>query len=139
MKTDFQFTIKLRVRYSETDKMGYCYYGNYAQYFEVGRVETLRSIGMSYKEMEDEGIMLPVSEYKVHYKAPAYYDDELQITTKISEVKGARIFFDYEVRNEQNEVISTAMTVLVFVNKATMTPIPAPDHFMEKIAKYELK
>ena len=79
---EFIHETKVRVRYGETDQMGYCYYGNYAQYFEVGRVEALRSLGCSYKALEDQGIMLPVSEYNVKYKRPAYYDDELTIQTK---------------------------------------------------------
>ena len=88
MKIDFNNSTTLRVRYSETDQMGYCYYGNYAQYFEVGRVEALRSIGMSYKSLEDRGIMLPVSDFQVTYKTPAKYDDQLTIQTKIIELKG---------------------------------------------------
>ena len=90
---DIQFIQKtsLRVRYGETDQMGYCYYGNYAQYFEVGRVEALRSFGMSYKDMENSGVMLPVSEFNVRYFAPAYYDDLLLITTKITALKGLMV------------------------------------------------
>ena len=83
----FNHTIQLRVRYGETDQMGYCYYGNYAQYFEVGRVETLRSLGLSYKQLENEGFMLPVSEFSVKYKSPAFYDDLLSIETTITETK----------------------------------------------------
>ena len=93
MQLSFTKTIELRVRYSETDQMGYCYYGNYAQYFEVGRVEALRSIGMSYKALEESGIMLPVSEFQVKYFAPAYYDDLLRIETQIIELRGSRLLF----------------------------------------------
>ena len=95
MLFNFSTSTKIRVRYGETDQMGYCYYGNYAQYFEVGRVEALREVGLSYKEMETQGIMLPVSEYNVKYLSPAFYDDELIITTKIEELKGCRLFFQY--------------------------------------------
>jgi acyl-CoA thioester hydrolase len=137
MKTSFSDRTKIRVRYGETDQMGYCYYGNYAQYFEVGRVEALRSLGMSYRALEEEGVMLPVSRFEVDYKRPALYDDELTVTTKISEVSGARIFFDYAVHNEKEELICTAKTTLVFVAKAHMRPISAPQHFIELIAKYE--
>ena len=84
MKTSFKHNSTLRVRYGETDQMGYCYYGNYAQYFEVGRVEALRSLGVSYKSLEARGIMLPVSHFEINYKAPALYDDALVITTHIS-------------------------------------------------------
>lgn len=138
MKIDFTHKTTLRVRYGETDQMGYCYYGNYAQYFEVGRVEALRSIGMSYKQMEDEGIMLPVSEFTVKYKSPAKYDDQLTIITKITLVKGVRIFFEYEILNELNTLICTAQTTLVFVNKSNMCPIPIPENFKKMITKYEV-
>lgn len=136
MFTDFKNKTKIRVRYGETDQMGYCYYGNYAQYFEVGRVEALRSVGMSYREMEEKGIMLPVSEFSVKYKVPARYDDELTITTKIREVKGPRIVFDYEIHLEDGRLIATAETTLVFVSKANMRPIPAPEDFLEIMRSY---
>lgn len=130
----FKHSIQLRVRYGETDQMGYCYYGNYAQYFEVGRVETLRKLGMSYKELEDNGYMLPVSEMNVKYKAPALYDDNLMITTTIEETKGARIYFSYTIHNSKGELISEATTTLVFVLKETMRPTPPPSSFQSLIA-----
>ncbi len=137
MIIEFISNAKLRVRYGETDQMGYCYYGNYAQYFEVGRVEALREIGMSYKDMEEDGIMLPVSEFQVNYFKPARYDDELIITTKIVEQKGARLFFEYEIMNELGELISKAKTTLVFVAKSTMKPITPPESFLQLMKKYE--
>lgn len=135
---DYHFTqeTKLRVRYGETDQMGYCYYGNYAQYFEVGRVEALRSIGMSYRDMENDGIMLPVSEFSVKYLSPALYDDELTITTRISSVNGARIEFEYEIINQLDKKISTAKTTLVFVSKETMRPVQAPENFLKLLHTY---
>ena len=99
IKIDFEARIEVRVRYGETDQMGYCYYGNYAQYFEVGRVEALRDFGMSYREMENDGFMLPVLDFQVRYLAPAYYDDLLTITTKIVLLKGPRLYFEYEINN----------------------------------------
>tara|TARA_R110002072_G_scaffold302402_1_gene485085 strand:+ start:8837 stop:9244 length:408 start_codon:yes stop_codon:yes gene_type:complete len=126
----FQHSIQLRVRYGETDQMGYCYYGNYAQYFEVGRVETLRELGTSYKELEANGYMLPVSELSVKYKLPAFYDDELTITTTINKISGARIFFDYTVKNNTNQIIAEATTTLVFVAKKTMKPTHPPESFL---------
>lgn len=119
--------VTIRVRYGETDRMGYCYYGNYAQYFEVGRVEALRELGVTYKELEDEGIGLPVSNYEVEYKRPAYYDDELQVVTVITSCQGARIEFDYEVLNEKQELICTAKTTLVFVDLESGRPVKAPE------------
>lgn len=136
MLINFSHQTLIRVRYGETDQMGYCYYGNYAQYFEVGRVEAMREIGMSYRDMENEGIMLPVSEYQVKYFKPALYDDELNISTKITAIKGARLFFEYEIRNVNNELLSTAMTILVFVSKENMRPITPPNSFIQLLEKY---
>lgn len=139
MEFTYSFPVNIRVRYGETDQMGYCYYGNYAQYFEVGRVEALRALGMSYKSLENEGIMLPVSEFTVKYFAPAFYDDELTIITAITKISGARIFFDYEIKNQENKTISKAQTTLVFVDKTTMKPIQAPPSFLLLIEKYATK
>ena len=136
MKSVFSHTTKLRVRYGETDQMGYCYYGNYASYFEVGRVEAMRSLGMSYRSLEEAGIMLPVSHFEVDYLSPALYDDELKVTTVISGVKGPRLFFDYTIENEQNQLVAKAKTTLVFVAKSTMRPIAPPEAFITLIQQY---
>jgi acyl-CoA thioester hydrolase len=139
MNYSYSYPSKIRVRYGETDQMGYCYYGNYAQYFEVGRVEALRSIGLSYKTLEMEGIMLPVSSFSVKYFSPARYDDELIVNTIISEIKGARINFTYEVLNSENKLICTAETMLVFVDKNNMKPIQAPALLIQLLEKYAIK
>jgi acyl-CoA thioester hydrolase len=133
MKIHFTNKTQIRVRYSETDQMGYCYYGNYAQYFEVGRVEALRSLGCSYRELEAQGIMLPVRDFHVKYILPAYYDDLLTVETIIAEIKGPKIIFHYNLFNERNELISEAMTSLVFVQKESMRPIAPPDFFLNLI------
>src|SRR3972149_10534934 len=99
--------LKLRVRYGETDRMGYVYYGNYAEYFEVARVEALRELGMNYKDMEDSGIMLPVYTFSVKYFKPAFYDDLLTIKTNIKEIPKARITFSHEIYNEKRELLNT--------------------------------
>ena len=132
----FTSSTNLRVRYAETDKMGYVYYGNYATYFEVGRVEGLRSLGFSYKQMEDKGIMLPVLDFQIKYFKPAFYDDLLTIKTTITEIKGARIHFEYETLNEKNELLNKGTTTLVFINIATNKPCAVPDWFLEKSKKY---
>lgn len=138
MNYNFSHTNSLRVRYAETDQMGYCYYGNYASYFEVGRVEALRSLGCSYKQLEDDGIMLPVSSYHVDYKKPALYDDLLEIKTKISSINGARIVFDYEITKEDGKtIIAIAQTTLVFVKKENMRPCPPPSSFIQLISTYQ--
>ncbi len=123
--------IQLRVRYAETDQMGYVYYGNYATYFEVARVETFRHVGFSYKEMEDEGIMMPVLEYKTKFIKPAHYDDLLTIKVKIAEKPGVRIRFEYEVYNESGILLNVSETTLVFVNKTTGKPAMPGGHFQE--------
>lgn len=136
MKYNFNNLTKLRVRYGETDQMGYCYYGNYAMYFEVGRVEAMRSLGMSYRSLEERGIMLPVSHFEVNYKSPARYDDELSIKTRITEVRGARLRFDYVIELQDGTCVSTATTTLVFVSKETMRPISPPTDFLDLLTPY---
>ncbi|MCO5258962.1 MAG: acyl-CoA thioesterase [Crocinitomicaceae bacterium] len=138
MEFSYKNQTKLRVRYAETDQMGYVYYGNYAQYFEVGRVEAMRNLGMSYRELEENGIMLPVADFSTNYYAPARYDDELMVTTSIVSVKGARLKFDYEIHNDKNELIVKASTTLVFVAKNSMRPIKTPATFLELLKKYSL-
>lgn len=127
---------KLRVRYGETDQMGYAYYGNYAQFFEVARVEMLRSMGFSYKGFEADGVMMPVLELKCKYIRPAKYDDELTIRTTLKEMPTARIHFFYEVFNEQKELIHLGETILVFVNMQTNRPCKAPAYFSDQLKPY---
>ncbi|MEY4658293.1 MAG: hypothetical protein RJB36_59 [Bacteroidota bacterium] len=127
------FSTKLRVRYSETDKMGFCYYGNYAQYFEVARVEALRELGIVYKNLEENGILLPVSEFNISYKQAAKYDDILEIKTKITKLEGTRITFQYDVFNEAHIKLNEAETTLVFVDSATMKPIPVPTFILNLV------
>jgi len=126
----------IRVRYSETDMMGYVYYGNYASYFEVARVEMIRDLGLSYRKMEDEGLALPVLEYAIKYYKPAFYDDLLTIETAITEIPQARIYFTYKTFNQNGDLLNEASSTLVFVNKNTKKPTVAPDYFLEVIKKY---
>ena|SRR6185369_9504534 len=132
----YQSEVQIRVRYAETDQMGYVYYGNYASYFEVARVETLRNLGFNYKTIEENGIILPVLSYSVKYLKPAFYDDLLLIKVMIKEVPMARIKFDYETYNEKDELINTADTTLVFINKKTNKPCAAPGELMGAIKKF---
>jgi acyl-CoA thioester hydrolase len=120
---------KIRVRYGETDQMGYVYYGNYAMYYEVARVESLRQLGLSYKELEAMGVMLPVLENKSKFLAAALYDDLLRIVTTIREKPGVRIKFEYDIFNEQGKLIHQGETLLVFVNKNTGKPCRPPEVF----------
>ena len=132
----YQSEIQIRVRYAETDQMGYVYYGNYASYFEVARVETLRNLGFSYKTIEENGIMLPVLNYSIRYLKPAYYDDLLSIKVVIREVPMARIKFEYETYNEKDELINVADTTLVFISMNTNKPCAAPKDLIAALKKY---
>jgi acyl-CoA thioester hydrolase len=120
--------IEVRVRYSETDQMGVVYHGNYIPYFEIGRVEWLRSKGVSYKSLEDSGIALPIVSMTLNYKKPARYDDRLFVTTKLKKHSTVKIEFDCEIRSEENELLTTAYFILVFVNMKTGKPTVPPDH-----------
>ncbi len=122
----------VRVRYGETDQMGYVYYGFYAMYYEVARVESLRKLGLTYKSLEAQGIIMPVLENKSKYIAPAYYDDLLRIVCFVREKPGVRIRFNYEIFNEENKLIHIGETLLVFVDRRTSKPRALPEA-MEKV------
>ncbi len=129
-------TTNFRVRYSETDQMGYVYYGNYTHYFEVGRVEWLRNLGISYKSMEDDGVMLPVINLQINYLKPAKYDDLLTLKTTLTKKPGIRIEFSYELFNENNELLLTATTTLVFIDMKKNKPTKVPFILLEKLTPY---
>jgi len=124
---------KLRVRYGETDKMGYVYYGFFAQYYEVGRTEFMRNFGLSYKEIENNGIMLPVISLNIKYLKPAHYDDLLTVKTILEKIPAIRIEFKYEVYNQNNELLNIGNTTLVFVDEKTRKPRKAPTNFLIKL------
>ncbi|WP_426277499.1 acyl-CoA thioesterase [Chryseobacterium sp. S-02] len=128
-------THSIRVRYGETDPMKYVYYGNYAEYLELGRVELFRSIGMSYNEIENQGIWLPVSEYKIKYLKPALYDQKLEIHTYLKKKPGVRIEFEYEIYNEDQVKLTEASTTLFFLSAETNKIIKCPDFLMDLINK----
>jgi len=124
---------KIRVRYGETDKMGIVYYGNYALYLEEGRTEWLRTLGFSYKYMEDNNVELPVINLNVNFKQPAYYDDLITVTTTLKEIPSVRIEFYYEIHNQEGTLLVTATTTLVFVNSTSKKLMKAPDYLLEKL------
>ena len=124
---------KVKVRYGETDQMGVVYHGNYAQYFEIGRIEWLSSLGVSYKDMEAQGIMLPVVVLNINYSKPAFYEDVLVIKTTLIKLPKVSIEFEYELKNEQGELLTTAYTKLVFVDTKTRLPMRCPDFFLDKM------
>jgi acyl-CoA thioester hydrolase len=128
-------TTFIRVRYAETDRMGYVYYGNYATYFEVARVETLRAFGITYKSLEDAGILLPVVDFSTRYFAPAHYDDQLEITTAIPEMPSSRLRFQYQTfRGEK--LLNEGETDLVFVNASTGKPMRCPSEILNSLASH---
>lgn len=132
----FTHACEVRVRYGETDRMGYVYYGHYAEYFEVARVEALRSLGFPYRTIEDQGVLLPVRDLSVRYHRPARYDDVLRVEARIPELPGVRIRFDYRVHNAQGELLTEASTTLVFVDRATGRPCRAPVDLVTRLGPY---
>ena len=126
----------VRVRYGETDQMGYVYYGTYAMYYEVGRVESLRQLGLTYKELEEMGLMMPVLENKSKYISPALYDDLLRIVTTIRVKPSVRITFEYEIFNGQSKLIHQGETLLAFVQKNSGRPCRPPEIFQKVLAPY---
>lgn len=131
----FTTITQVRVRYAETDKMNYVYYGNYAQYYEIGRTEMLRELGFTYRSLEDKGYMLPVLTLNVKYLKSASYDDLLTIKTSIKEMPSVRIKFDYEIYNEKKQLINKGDSTLVFIDIKKNKPVVAPDFFIKIISE----
>ena len=131
-----QAETQIRVRYAETDRMGYVYYGNYATYFEVGRVDLLRKLGFTYKGLEDSGVMLPVLELKTKFIRPALYDDLLTVKTEVRTLPNTRIQFHYEVYSEAGTLLNVGETTLVFVDMARNKPCQIPDTLKEAFEKW---
>ena len=126
-----------RVRYGEVDQMGYLYYGNYAQYYEIGRVEMLRSLGLSYKNMEEEeGIMMPVLSLHTRFVRPAHYDELLTIATTLRELPAKFITFHVEIFNERKKLVNGGSVRLCFVDKQSGKTIAAPDFLLEKLKPF---
>lgn len=132
----FKSEVQLRVRYAETDRMGYVYYGRYAEYFEIARVESLRSLGISYRELEDSGILLPVIDYSVRFFKPVFYDEWIVVKTVIPELPAARITFQYETCNKDDVLLNSASTSLAFISKETQRPCRAPDLLIKKLKPF---
>jgi len=126
--------VELEVRYAETDRMGFVYYGNYAQYLELGRVALLKEIGISYKSLEDRGYLLPVHSFSIRYLKAAEYDDPIEVLTQIKELPSNRIKFDYELRKDE-DLIATAETTLIFMNPKGRACRP-PQFFLDQLKPY---
>jgi acyl-CoA thioester hydrolase len=134
----FMFTSEttVRVRYNETDKMGYVYHGNYAQYFEIGRTDALRQVGLTYKEFEENGVMMPVIHLQSTYIKPARYDDLLTVKTIIKKLPGVKTEFYFEIRNQDDVLITTGEVFLVNIDIQTNRPTRCPKVLMDKLIPY---
>ncbi len=132
----YTHTTHVRVRYAETDQMGYVYYGQYPTYYEVARVEALRALGIRYKDMEASGVMMPVLELRCKYIRPARYDDLLRIELRIPVEPQMRIRFEYEIYNEQDVLLNVGETTLVFVDMQTNKPVMTPANILEALAPW---
>ena len=126
------FSIKIKVRYCETDQMGLVHHGSYINYFEEARISWISNLGFSYSEMEKSGIILPVSKLNVSYLRPAYFDDDLVVNVELAELPTSRLIFNYTIKNKE-EVVVTGTTVLAFLNKETKKPVRCPDYMLEKV------
>ena len=128
---------QIRVRYGETDQMGYLYYGHYAQYYEVGRVETIRSLGLSYKELEDvHGIWLPVVHLDMRFVRPAHYDDLLTVHTEIRSLPNDHIVFHVEIRNARQKIINVGRVRLCFFDANSKKVVSAPEFLLAQLRPY---
>ena len=124
---------KTRVRYSETDQMGVVYHGNYAQFFEMGRTEWLRSLGVTYKNMEISGVLLPVISLSCNFIKSAKYDDILTIETFLKKKPMVKIEFEYKIINQEDELICTGSSVLAFLNKKNGRPTRCPSYLIDSL------
>jgi acyl-CoA thioester hydrolase len=130
----YSHDVTIRVRYGETDQMGYLYYGNYAEYFEVGRVELIRSLGLSYKELEEvHGIWLPVVSLEMRFVRPAYYDDLLTVRSTLKEMPDEHITFHVEILNEKRKLVNSGRVRLCFFDAKSKKVVMAPDFLLERL------
>ncbi len=133
----FEHEHKVRVRYGETDQMGYVYYGRYAEYLEVSRTEALRSIGLSYRHMEEKmGVMLPVVTLNIQYLKPAFYDDELTLRTRLKEMPKASISFYTDIMNARGDKLAEGFVKLCFVDMKTQKTTKAPEQIMNLLKPF---
>ena len=133
----FTSKTQIRIHYALTDQMGLVYYGNYAQLYEIGRTEALRTLGLTYKEIEATGIIMPVTEMHTRFLRPALYDDLLTVVTMVKEMPlHSKIVFHSEIYNEKNELLNVGDVTLYFLNAKTMKRSDMPEKIKEKLEKY---
>ena len=123
------------MRYAETDQMGVVHHANYPIYFEQARVDWLKKMGMHYHKMEENGVMLPLSKLNINYKQPAKFGDVLSVKASLNQLPSASILFDYEIKNQLDQLITLGQTKLVFVDASTRRPIRCPEQIMNLILK----
>lgn len=132
----FQHEVQIRVRYGDTDKMGYVYYGNYPYYYEMARAEAIRALGISYKQIEDSGILMPVTRLNIKYVQPAFYDDLLNVRVTIPEMPNRGILFLYEIFNTEKVKTNEGETSLVFLETKSNKLVRAPQILIEKLSLF---
>lgn len=133
----FVHETQVKVRYAETDQMGVAYHGNYAQYYEIARTECFEACsGMTYAAMEADGVMLPILELQSKYIKPALYNQILTIKCLVTELPTVRLKVEYEIYNEDKELINVGKTTLVFVDKHSRKPCAPPENFMKNVRQY---
>ena len=132
----FQFETNIRVTYADTDQMGYVYYGNYARFYEIARTESIRSLGATYKALEEAGVMMPVLENHSKYHAPAHYDEVLTVKVRVEQKPMVKIWFHYEIYNENAELINSGSTLLAFVDMKSGRPCRMPEYLDRVLSPY---
>jgi acyl-CoA thioester hydrolase len=130
------YSEKIRVRYGETDQMGYVYHGNYALYYEQARTEMMRQLGLSYAELERQGTMLPIRELNIKYYHPASYDELLTVTATVEQMPTVKMLIKYRTHNEAGLLLNEGTTTLVFVDAATRRPVHPPQIFLERVKEF---
>lgn len=126
-----QHESKLRVWYCDTDQMGIVHHSNYIRFYEAARSDFMRSLGLSYGDVERQGLMMPILEVQSKYRRPAFYDEELTVTTILDELPSTRINFRYEIRNAKGDLLNSGMTQLGFMSAETRRPCRCPEWFLE--------
>lgn len=133
----FTYDFQKRVRYGETDQMGYLYYGNYAQYYEIGRAEMIRSLGLTYREMEmEKGIMMPVMSLEMRFVRPARYDELMTIRTILKEIPEKFIVFHHEIFNEKMKLVNGGRVKLCFMESNSNKTVNAPDFLTNRLKEF---
>ena len=133
----YSSTTQIRVRYGETDQMGYLYYGHYALYYEVGRAELIRGLGFTYRQLEEMGIVMPVVELQAQYFRPAKYDDLITVNTKLTELgEGPKVQFHSELYNEQGQLLNKGKTTLVFYDPKEKKKVNMPQPLLQRLETF---